>query len=200
MVKMILEAIAESPGNLKALYMYNNDVYSVDEQIMARMVRQVEELNLGKTDLSKDQLVAIMAAIDEFIGNLKSLNMSVNQYTADDETVDAKVMARAVNKLEKAFFHETVTSEQATKILDEALQSTSLQELTVCGPFYAIDEHLLSQVKQVIPNVYDMGEFMDIYDTDEDSDNEEFDPDQYDGPQFVEVGADGVEIQNLDDL
>ena len=56
------------------------------------------------------------------------------------------------------------------------------------------DEHLLSQVKQVIPNVYDVGEFIDI------SDNEEFDPDQYDGPQFIEIDADGVKIQNLDDL
>ena len=55
------------------------------------------------------------------------------------------------------------------------------------------DEQMLSQVKQVIPNVYGVGEFIDI------SDNEEFDPDQYDGPQFIEID-DGVKIQNLDDL
>ena len=36
--------------------------------------------------------------------------MSNGQYTAADQTVDAKVMARAVNKLEKAFFHQTVKS------------------------------------------------------------------------------------------
>ena len=54
--------------------------------------------------------------------------MSNGQYTAD-QTVDAKVMTRAVNKLERALFQATVKSKHSTQILDEALQSTSLQKL-----------------------------------------------------------------------
>ena len=90
---------------------------------------------------------------------MKTLNMSNDQYTAD-HTVDAKVMARTVNKLEKAFVHQTVTSEHSTKILDKALQSTSLQEQSVDDPSHAIDgtllvdEHLLSKAKQVFPKMF----------------------------------------------
>jgi len=212
MVKGIFAAIAETPGNLKALNMCDNDVNSVDQHVMAKVVQQMEELNLEHTYLSTDQLVAIMATLDESIGNLKCFNISNNRYTAADEAVDANVMARAVNKLEKAFVHESVTKEQAKKILEEALQSTSLQELTLgdydpnvddpsllwCVPL--VDEHLLLQAKQVIPKIFEVSEFQDIYDTDEDSDNEEFDPDQYDGPPLVEIDGDGVEIENLDNL
>ena len=109
--------------------------------------------------------------------------MSNGQYTAADQTVNGKVVARAVNKLEKALFHQTVKSEHSTKFLDEALQSNYLQELSLDDPSHAIDrtplvdEHLLSKAKQVFPkHIYIKCEFNDIYDTDEDADYEEFDP------------------------
>ena len=102
--------------------------------------------------MSNEQLVAIIPANDESLSNMKTLNMSNDQYTAE-QTVDAKMMA-------KAFVHQTVTSEHSTKILDEALQSTSLQEQSVDDPSHAIDEtplfdeHLLSKAKQVFPIMF----------------------------------------------
>ena len=109
MVKVISETVAESAGNLTTLNMYENDFGIVDDQIMAKMVQRVEELNIGKTYLSKDQVADIMTAIDDSVGNLKSLNMASNDPYSEFEDVDAKLVARAVNKLEKAFFHEAVT-------------------------------------------------------------------------------------------
>ena len=87
-VKVISETVAESAGNLAALNMYENDFGIVDDQIMAKMVQRVEELNIGKTYLSKDQVAAIMTAIDESVGNLKS-----NDPYSEFEDVDAKLVA-----------------------------------------------------------------------------------------------------------
>ena len=73
--------------------------------------------------------------------------------------------------------------------MEQALQSTSLQELTVDGlndQQRIIDGHLLSQAKQVIPNIFGVSEFHEIYSYSYDTDElEEFDPNQFDGPQFL---------------
>ena len=126
----IMLSVATSPGKLKKLMLEGNDLENVDVAAFARLATRVESLNIAKTEISRKQAEEIFKAIACSPGALKKLNMDSN----DLREVDPKVMADAVNKLEKVCLSDMplLTQRQMRMILTQALEKgTTLKELTI---------------------------------------------------------------------
>ena len=128
--EMIMLYVATSPGRLKKLILQGNDLEHVDATAIATVATKVESLNIAKTEISRKQAKEIFKAIARSPGALKNLNMDSN----DLREVDPKVMADAVNKLEKVCFSDMplLTQRQMRVILTQALEKgTTLKELSI---------------------------------------------------------------------
>ena len=126
----IMLSVATSPGKLKKLMLEGNDLENVDVAALAGVATMIESLNIAKTEISRKQAEEIFKAIARSPGVLKNLNMDSN----DLREVDPKVMADAVNKLEKVCFSDMPLLEQRQMrtILTQALeQGTTLKELSI---------------------------------------------------------------------
>ena len=141
----IVEAIAITEAKtLKILHLNGIDFSLVDGRVLARMTTRVEELELG-SDLNEDQTKAISETIALGPGRLKQLAVSTSL-----NTVDADVLARAVNNLE-CFESDSVvffSIQQMQKILSRALESTSLKTLKFSGDRGLLDPKLLSEAQK----------------------------------------------------
>ena len=133
------------------------DFSLVDCGVLARMATQVGELQLDfyKNYLDDNQVKAIFEAIAAGPGKLKELTIARGL-----DTVDADVLAIAVNKL-KVFWHGMpwhwgihLSSHHIEKILSRALERTSLQYLQIRGEKRKLDPNLISKAKEIIPSVY----------------------------------------------
>ena len=126
----IMLYVAKNPGKLKKVILQGNDLEHVDAGAIARMATKIESVNIAKTELSTKQAEEIFEAIADSPGVLKNLNMDSN----DLREVDPKVMADAVNKLEKVCFSDMplLTQRQMRMILTQALEKgTALKELSI---------------------------------------------------------------------
>ena len=126
----IMLYVAANPGKLKKVILQGNDLEHVDAGAIARMATKIESVNIAKTELSTKQAEEIFEAIADSPGVLKNLNMDSN----DLREVDPKVMADAVNKLEKVCFSDMplLTQRQMRMILTQALEKgTALKELSI---------------------------------------------------------------------
>ena len=126
----IMLSVATSPGKLKKLMLEGNDLENVDVAALAGVATMIESLNIAKTEISRKQAEEIFKAIARSPGVLKNLNMDSN----DLREVDPKVMADAVNKLEKVCFSDMplLTQRQMRVILTQALEKgTTLKELSI---------------------------------------------------------------------
>ena len=126
----IMLYVATNPGKLKKVILQGNDLEHVDAGAIARMATKIESVNIAKTELSTKQAEEIFEAIADSPGVLKNLNMDSN----DLREVDPKVMADAVNKLEKVCFSDMplLTQRQMRMILAQALEKgTALKELSI---------------------------------------------------------------------
>ena len=153
-IGIIVEAIANTEaGTLKKLGLNKIDFSLVDCGVLARMATQVGELDLDSRLLS-NQVKAIFEAIAAGPGKLKELTIARGL-----DTVDADVLAIAVNKL-KVFWHGMpwhwgihLSSHHIEKILSRALERTSLRDLWIKGEKRKLDPNLISKAKEIIPSV-----------------------------------------------
>jgi len=83
-------------SKLRALFLKNNDISSVDADILAQTVTQLECIDLGNSCLTPHQVETIFAAISSS-SNLKTLLLCLKGNNLS--SVDPDVLARAVNKL-----------------------------------------------------------------------------------------------------
>jgi len=143
-------------SKLKALNMFDNDLSSVDHIILSKIVTQLEEVALGYTRLTPQQVEAIFAALVTSC-HLKILKIVVNNLSS----VDPDVLARVTNKLETVNMRDThLTEQQMTRILTKSLLTTNLKKLYMEGNGQ-VDEELCRQAKQVIEEL-----FIDLYESD----------------------------------
>jgi len=150
-------------SQLKTLHIFHNDISSVDADILAQAVAQLEVLWLMGTILTPQQAKAIFAALDTS-SQMKELKTHSNL-----SSVDPDVLARVANKLETADMSNTqLTRQQMTRILTQSLLTTNLKALEIgnMGIFSnrspirvlqlaitRVDEELVSQAKLVIPDL-----------------------------------------------
>ena len=143
-VEAIFAALHTS-SQLKILRIQDNDLSSVDASILAQAVTQLEEVELGDTHLTPQQVEAIFAAL-ETSSQLKILRIGDNNLSS----VDPDVLARGVNKLETVHMNHTeLTEQQKTRILTQSLLTTNLKELYMEGNG-AVEEGLRRQTRAVI--------------------------------------------------
>ena len=96
--KKIFMAICSGGSRLKSLYLgFNLNLSSVDEELLARAVTILVEINLENTKLTQEQSEAVFAAIIERDPPLEKLNMRGNNLSL----VEPSILGRAVNNLEE---------------------------------------------------------------------------------------------------
>ena len=94
--KEILTVVCGGGSRLKTLIIAWTDLSSVEEGLLARAVTSLEEVNLGHTNLTKQQLEAILKAISKDHSQLKSLDIGSNNLSL----VEPCLLSRAVTSLE----------------------------------------------------------------------------------------------------
>lgn len=98
---------------LKRLTIINNNLSMIEPNILAKGVRQLQEVTLVRCDLTTGQALTVCSAINEG-SSLTSMDISYNKLTS----VDEEVLAKAVNKLQNVSIdNNQLTPEQITTIL-----------------------------------------------------------------------------------
>ena len=93
-IYQILSAVCEK-STLKQLNLSNNDMDRIEPRLVARAVTRMESVNVSCTQLTEEQLSAILCVICE--GSvLKHLDVSINVMSR----VDPDLVARAVTKMD----------------------------------------------------------------------------------------------------
>ena len=132
------------------------DLRSIESWLLVKIAARVEDLTLETVDrkLEEEQVRAIFEAIAIGPGNLKTFGLRCRSTL---HRLDADVLARAVNNLEG--FHNVwpsvLTVHQAEMVLNRALHTTSLKELS----FWVLDDAdyldpLVTEAKKKIPELY----------------------------------------------
>merc|ERR1719319_738619 len=104
---------------LKALGLTDNNLSSVDANILAQAVTQLEEVDLVNTDLTPQQVEAIFAALDTSC-KMKILKIQNNNLSS----VDPDVLARGVNKLKEVDLVDTDLTPQQVEAIFAALDTS----------------------------------------------------------------------------
>ena len=129
---------------LKSLTLSNNELMEMDDRLLAEAINQLEEVELCNTKLTNQQWEAIFDALGESC-KLKTLRIDYNNLAS----VDAKRMARGINKLENVEISGSVlTNWQINNILISSLQKTSLKRLRIRRG--DMEEGLLQRLSLVI--------------------------------------------------
>jgi len=145
-------------SKLKKLNLSQNNLSSVDANILAKAVTQLEEVGIGFTHLTPHQVGAILTALDTS-GHIKKLWISHSNLSS----VDPDMLARVVNKLKIVDIYNTrLTRQQRTKILTHSLLTTNLKDLDmrdnettiIRNTYSALDGGLVRQAEQVFKELY----------------------------------------------
>ena len=119
--------MARHPG-LRVVKMREVNMSSVNGGLLASLVYRLEELGMETAELTSQQVEEIMTAIGAggCLVKLKKLDIQFNNMS----TVDAGLLANAVNSLEEVYMYETdLKEEQMEAIMKQRLVKTSLRRL-----------------------------------------------------------------------
>lgn len=148
-LEAIITAIGAGDCLVKRLDISRNNLSTVCHSLLASALKMIEEVNLSGTDLTVQQMEAIMTAIVDGDCLVKSLTVSSNKLS----TVNPGLMALAVNSLESmSIIASDVTKQHVEAILTQSLDKTSLKclSLIVSDPFFILDEDLFAKAHLAI--------------------------------------------------
>ena len=134
-IKAILTVISAGHSQLKNLDMNFASLSLVEPSLLAGAVTSLEDVEMGGTELTDQQLEAILITICGGASRLKTLNLG----SIPLSRVEAGLLARAASCLEEVYLMYTELSQlQAEAILAESLIKTSLRRLNIshCGLNY----------------------------------------------------------------
>ena len=131
---------------LRSLNLSWNHLGSVAPQLVARLAL-VEQVDLTQANLTPPQLTALFAALDGGPSKMERLKISFNNVSS----INADLLARAANKLVAVEMKKCSISEhQASCILTQSLQSTSLKSLKLWEWDWLIDSQLKARAREVL--------------------------------------------------
>ena len=119
-----------SPPTVKTLSLYENpNVGRIEPGLLGKLVCRLENIFIGRTDLSKEQVTAILSEISDTSAlTLKVLDLAWNYNVRG---VDPELFGKAVTRLEELFVSDTdLTVEQKVALREaqaEILQCDSVQ-------------------------------------------------------------------------
>ena len=135
------------------------DLSTVDADILAQAVAQMEEVGLEGTKLTPQQVEAVFAALDASC-HLKVLRIGHNTLSS----LDPDVLARVVNKLETVdLIWAHLSRQQQTRIFARSLLTINLRHLNMKGAMMGNGgsleqrktmEEICRQARKVIPELY----------------------------------------------
>ena len=143
----LLKTVARHQG-LRSVNMAYSDLTALEPRLLATTVTSLENVNLGYSQLTEQQLEAIFTSLCVGASCLKTLYISHNSLSS----IEAGVLARGVNSLEDVVFHNTqLSQQQAEATLTQALRKTSLRRLVM--KHEGLDENLVARAKLAIKTV-----------------------------------------------
>merc|ERR1712240_378616 len=123
----VLNVICSREGQGMILRLKNKNVSGVDAELLARAVIKLETLEFSNTQLTQQQIVAILTAVSEG-RKMTKLNISFN----DMSGIDKKLLAKAVTKMKKLNITNTnLTQQQAEAILTAVSEENVLSKLYI---------------------------------------------------------------------
>ena len=144
----LLQAVAGHQG-LGSVNMAYSDLTAVEPELLASIVTSLDNVNLLCSQVTKQQLEAIFTSLSVGTSCLKTLYISHNKLAS----IEAGLLARAVNSLEDVVLHDTqLSKQQAEAILSQSLRKTSLRRLGM--KYEGLDENLVARARLVINNVF----------------------------------------------
>ena len=149
-LKALLTAISSGDSRLKKLAISVYKLSSFDLRLLSNAVNRLEEVELWGLDLTLKPWEEFMTSICEGGSRLKKMDIS----NSNMSTVDASLLARAVNRLEEVDMSEDteITKEQVEAILTQSLMKTSLRCLKMGNRWqdFGLDEHLVERARFAI--------------------------------------------------
>jgi len=123
----VLNVICSREGQGMNLRLKNKNVSGVDAELLARAVIKLETLEFSNTQLTQQQIVAILTAVSDG-RKMTKLDISFN----DMSGIDKKLLAKAVTKMKKLNITDTnLTQEQAEAILTAVSEENVVSKLYI---------------------------------------------------------------------
>merc|ERR1711867_200503 len=151
----VLNVICSREGQGMILRLKNKNVSGVDAELLARAVIKLETLEFSNTQLTQQQIVAILTAVSDS-RKITNLDISFN----DMSGIDKKLLAKAVTKMKKLNITDTnLTQQQAEAIL------TAVSEENVVSKLYIGFNNLSGVDPGLLARAVTKLEVMDVQDT-----------------------------------
>ena len=116
-------------SQLKKLAIEGNNLSSIQPAVLAKAISKLEEINIGSTDITSEQVQAVFAAI-AVDGPLRKLTIRHN----DLSSVQPEVLVTALSKMEEVKMEVTnITGQQAQKLFSAIKQKGQLKRLNISG-------------------------------------------------------------------
>ena len=112
-------------SQLKKLVISNNNLSTVEPEVLATAVNKLEEVGMWKTHITSEQAQTLFAAIAEG-SSLKKLRIGINNLSS----IEPAVLIRAVRRLEEVGLYGTqITNEQAETVFAAIAEESPLKKL-----------------------------------------------------------------------
>ena len=123
----VLNVICSREGQGMILRLKNKNVSGVDAELLARAVIKLETLEFSNTQLTQQQIVAILTAVSDG-RKMTKLDISFN----DMSGIDKKLLAKTVTKMKKLNITDTnLTQQQAEAILTAVSEENVVSKLYI---------------------------------------------------------------------
>ena len=123
----VLNVICSREGQGMILRLKNKNVSGVDAELLARAVIKLETLEFSNTQLTQQQIVAILTAVSDG-RKMTKLDISFN----DMSGIDKKLLAKTVTKMMKLNITDTnLTQQQAEAILTAVSEENVVSKLYI---------------------------------------------------------------------
>ena len=123
----VLNVICSREGQGMILRLNNKNVSGVDAELLARAVIKLETLEFSNTQLTQQQIVAILTAVSDG-RKMTKLDISFN----DMSGIDKKLLAKTVTKMKKLNITDTnLTQQQAEAILTAVSEENVVSKLYI---------------------------------------------------------------------
>ena len=136
-------------SNVKIISFFNTNLSTVNPQLLAQGITQINQITLWSSRLNTKQSEAIFGAL-ETPGKLRILDLSYNNLS----TIKPTLLAAAVNSLVSVDLGRTsLSGDQVNAILSKAMVATSLTSLWISGVKGEVNREAVVKAIKIIPGL-----------------------------------------------
>ena len=136
-------------SNVKMISFFNTNLSTVNPQLLAQGITQINQITLWSSRLNTKQSEAIFGAL-ETPGKLRILDLSYNNLS----TIKPTLLAAAVNSLVSVDLGRTsLSGAQVNAILSQAMVAPSLTSLWISGVKGEVNKEVVVKTAKTIPEL-----------------------------------------------